>query len=186
MAKIKIGIIGYGSWVKEAYIPGLKHDERAEIVGISVRSETTIKSIKKDFGNSVDIYKGYEDLLASTKIEAVMVAVPDSVHAGAITAALNSGKAVFYEPPIAHTRALIPEIIKKLLAAPQITHADLELALVPAIIKASKLIKKQIIGNIQTASIRLQSSWGTDPNQDINNIARLSVWYTHVLNVLLD
>lgn len=185
MTKIKIGIVGYGSWVKDAYIPGLRHDGRAEIVGISARSEATIKSIKKDFGNSVDIYKGYEDLLASTKIEAVMIAVPDSVHAEAITAALASGKALFYEPPIAHTRELIPKLIKKLLEAPQITHADLELALVPAVIKASQMIEKQTIGNIQTASIRLQSNWGPDPNQDINNIGRLSVWYTHVLNVLL-
>lgn len=186
MNKIKIGIIGYGSWVKKAYIPSLKQDGRAEVVAISARSETTIKLIKEDFGDNIDIYQGYDDLLNSPKIEAVMIAVPDSVHAKAITAALNSGKAVFYEPPIAHTRTLIPEIIKKLLAAPQITHADLELALVPAIIKASNLIKKQVIGNIQTASIRLQSSWGKDPNQDVNNIARLSVWYTHVLNVLLD
>lgn len=186
MAKIKIGIIGYGSWVKDAYIPSLKHDKRSEIVGISARSEATIKSIKKDFGNSVDIYKGYENLLASTKIEAVMIAVPDSVHAEVITAALNSGKAVFYEPPIAHTRELVPKIIKKLLTAPQITHADLELALIPAVIRASEMIKEQIIGNVKTASIRLQSNWGPDPNQDINNIDRLSVWYSHVLNVLLD
>lgn len=186
MEKIKIGIIGYGSWVKKAYIPSLKHDGRAEVVAISARSETTMRLIKEDFGDSIDIYKGYEDLLSAPKIEAVMIAVPDSVHAKTITAALNSGKAVFYEPPIAHTRALIPEIIKKLLVAPQITHADLELALVPAVIRASELIKNQIIGNVQTASIRLQSNWGPDPNQDINNINRLSVWYTHVLNVLLD
>ena len=186
MKKIKIGIIGYGSWVKKAYIPSLRRDGRAEIVAISARSESTLKSIKEDFGDSIDIYQGYEDLLFSPRIEAVMIAVPDSVHAKAITAALNSGKAIFYEPPIAHTRALIPEIIKKLLAASQITHADLELALVPAISKASELIKKQVIGNVQSASIQLQSSWGKDPNQDVNNIARLSVWYTHVLNVLLD
>ena len=78
-----------------------------------------------------------------------------------------------------------PGIIKKLLAAPQITHADLELALIPAVIRASEMIKSRLIGNIQTASIHLQSNWGPDPNQDINNIGRLSVWYTHVLNVLL-
>ncbi|MEM7375371.1 MAG: Gfo/Idh/MocA family oxidoreductase [Bacteroidota bacterium] len=186
MAKIKIGIIGYGAWVKDAYIPALQKDERADIVAISARSEATIQSIKKKFGDRVDVYQGYTDLLASPTIDAVMIAVPDSVHAEAITAALASGKAVFYEPPIAHTRDLIPDIIKKLLAAPQITHADLELALVPAVVKASQLIQRHLIGNVQTASIRLQSNWGPDPHQDINNIHRLSVWYTHVLNVLLD
>jgi len=186
MGKIKMGIIGYGSWVRDAYIPSLKHDGRTEIVAISAKSEATIKLIKKDFGDSVDVYNGYKDLLGSPKIEAVMIAVPDSVHAKAITAALDSGKAVFYEPPVAHTRVLIPEIIKKLLIAPQITHADLELGLIPAITKAAEYIKNQIIGNIHTASIRLQSNWGSDPDQDTNNINRLSVWYTHVLNVLLD
>ena len=35
---IKIGIIGYGSWVKAAYIPALRHDGRAEVVAISARS----------------------------------------------------------------------------------------------------------------------------------------------------
>ncbi len=186
MNKIKIGIIGYGAWVKDAYLPGLKRDGRAEIVAFSARSETTIRLIKQDFGNTVDVYKGYDDLLKSSEIEAVMIAVPDAVHSKAITAALNSGKHVFYEPPIAHTRELVPQIIKKLLDAKQITHADLELALVPAIVKASELIKEKSIGNIQIASIKLQSNWGPDPNQDINNIGRLSVWYTHVLNVLLD
>jgi predicted dehydrogenase len=76
--------------------------------------------------------------------------------------------------------------MKKLLAAGQITHADLELAPVPAITKASQLIKEKLIGNIQSASIRLHSNWGADPDQDINNIHRLSVWYIHVLNVLLN
>lgn len=185
MEKIKVGIIGYGSWVKDAYIPSLKRDGRAEIIAISARSEATLQLIRKDFGNGMEVYAGFEELLRSSKIEAVMIAVPDAVHAKAITAALDSGKAVFYEPPIAHTRTLVPVIIKKLLAASQITHADLELALVPSVSHASELIKNRIIGNVQSASIRLQSNWGSDPNQDINNIHRLSVWYIHVLNVLL-
>jgi predicted dehydrogenase len=183
---IKIGIIGYGSWVKDAYIPGLKHDGRAEIAAISAKSETTLQLIRKNFGDNVEIFSDFMDLLKSRKIEAVMVAVPDSMHANIITAALNSGKDVFYEPPIVHTRELIPEVIKILINSPQITHADLELALVPAITKASRLIKEKTIGNIQSVSIRLQSNWGPDPDQDINNINRLSIWYTHVLNVLLD
>lgn len=186
MTQIKIGIIGYGSWVKEAYLPALTNDKRAKIIGISAKSDTTLQLIKNDFKNSIHTYKNYKDLLASPEIDAVMIAVPDALHAEAITAALKTRKAVFYEPPIAHTRTLVPIIIKRLLAAQQITHADLELALVPAVTKASEAIKNKTIGNIQTASIRLQSNWGKDPNQDINTISRLSVWYTHVLNVLLD
>jgi predicted dehydrogenase len=182
----KIGIIGFGSWVKAAYIPALNYDGRAEIVAISAKSESTLKLIKESFGNTVEIFQDYLDLLKAPNIDAVMIAVPDAKHAEIITAALDSGKAVFYEPPIAHTRKLVPQVIKKLVAATQITHADLELALVPVITKASQFIKEKVIGNTQSVSIRLWSDWGPDPDQDINNIHRLSVWYTHVLNVLMD
>ena len=47
MEKIKIGIIGYGSWVKKAYIPSLKQDGRAEIVAISARSESTKERLRR-------------------------------------------------------------------------------------------------------------------------------------------
>ncbi|HNW56469.1 MAG TPA: Gfo/Idh/MocA family oxidoreductase [Bacteroidales bacterium] len=181
---IKIGIIGYGDWVKNAYMPGLKHDGRAEIVSISARSKATQDLIRENFGDTVKVYSDYNDLLKSNA-DAIMIAVPDNMHSTIITTALKSGKAVFYEPPIAHTRELISETIKKLVAAPQITHADLELALVPAVVKAAELIRNKVVGNVQSAGIRLQSNWGPEPDQDINNISRMSVWYTHVLNVLL-
>jgi predicted dehydrogenase len=183
---IKIGIIGYGSWVKAAYLPALKRDGRASIVALSARSESTLKLIKENFGNTVDIVPDFRDLLKSANIDALMIAVPDSMHAELISAAIDSGKAVFYEPPIAHTRKLVPDIIRKLIAAPQITHADLELALVPAVTQSALFIKQKLIGNVQSASIQLHSNWGPEPDQDINNIHRLSVWYVHVLNVLLN
>src|SRR5260221_3024796 len=104
---IRIGIIGYGSWVKAAYMPALKHDGRAEVLAISARSESTLKLIKESFGHSVEVFGDFRDLLKSPKIDAVMIAVPDSRHAEMITAALDSVLPTFYEPPIAHKRELI-------------------------------------------------------------------------------
>lgn len=186
MSRIRVGLIGYGAWVKTAYIPALRHDGRAQIVAISAKRESTMACIQQDFGNDVETYQRFEELLQSPTIDAVMVAVPDALHATIITSALHSGKAVFYEPPLAHTRERIPEVINTLVAAPQITHADLELACVPAVAQAARFIKDRVIGSVQTARIRLHANWGPDPNQDTNNINRLSVWYTHVLNVLLN
>jgi predicted dehydrogenase len=186
MSKINVGIIGYGSWVKHAYLPALNRDSRAKIVAISAKSQATIDEINSDFDNKMTVYQGFEGLLNAPEVDAVMISVPDPVHASAITAALDSGKPVFYEPPIAHTRELIPEVIKKLLSAPQITHADLELALVPAVKRAQELIKNQLIGKIQNATVFLQSKWGPEPNEDVSNINRLSIWYIHLLNSVLN
>lgn len=185
MTTVRIGIIGYGAWVRDAYVPALGRDKRAEIVAVAGRRESTLKKIEEDFGNTVDIHGDYEDLLGSSRVQAAMIAVPDSLHARAICAALDSGKPVFYEPPLADRRAEGPQVAKRLLAAQQITHADLELALIPAVVVASERIRKGAVGKVQSAGIRLQSAWGPEPDQDTSSINRLSVWYVHVLNVLL-
>lgn len=185
MRTVAVGIVGYGAWVRDAYIPGLRRDQRAEIVGISARRESTLTKIEEDFGGAVEVHGDFEDLLDSSRVEAVMIAVPDSLHAKAISTALRTGKPIFYEPPLADSRERIPQMAKELLAAPQVTHADLELALIPAVIAASERIREGAVGNVHGASVRLQSAWGPEPQQDTSSINRLSVWYVHVLNVLL-
>lgn len=186
MSKIKIGIIGYGNWVKDAYLPALEYDGRAEIVAISAKSDKTIASIKSRFGSSIEIFRDYEKLLNSDRITAIMIAVPDHLHGLVILKAIESGKPFFYEPPIGHTRALIPQVLKKLIDAPQITHADLELGLIPVVSKASDIVKNKTIGDIQSIRISLNSNWGPEPNEDTNVINRLTLWYVHLFNIILD
>ncbi|PKH52470.1 hypothetical protein CXF68_18000 [Tenacibaculum sp. Bg11-29] len=184
--KTKLGIIGYGNWVKDSYIPAIKYDGRAKIVAISAKSDDTIATIKKEYGCSVTVYSNYNDLLYSDNVDAVMIAVPDAMHGEIIMEAIQSGKPLFYEPPIGHTRSLIAEVLKKLHSAPQITHANLELGLIPVISRAAEMIKAKRIGDIQSIKVSLRSNWGPEPNQDTNVINRLSLWYVHIINILLD
>ncbi len=185
-SKIKIGIVGYGNWVKEAYLPALEYDGRAEVVAISAKSDETIENIKFKFGRDFTTYKNYEELMDSSEVEALMIAVPDHLHGLVVIKAIESGKPFFYEPPIGHTRALIPKVLKKLINAPQITHADLELGLIPAVSEAAILLKQGELGEVQTVHISLNSDWGPEPHQDTNVINRLTLWYVHVLNTILD
>ena len=186
MSKIKIGIIGFGNWVKDAYLPALNYDGRAEIVAVSAKSDQTIATIKSKLGPTVKIYKDYEALLNSPQIDAFMIAVPDQLHGRVILKAIESGKPFFYEPPIGHSRTMVTEVLRKLIEAPQITHADLELALIPAVTKASEMVKNKSIGDLQSVRITLNSNWGPEPNQDTNVIHRLTLWYVHVLNSILN
>ena len=67
-----------------------------------------------------------------------------------------------------------------------ITHADLELGLIPAIGKAAEFTKLGAIGKVQSVEISLKSNWGPEPDKDTNTINRLSLWYVHLLNLILD
>jgi predicted dehydrogenase len=169
MQKIRIGIIGYGSWTRNAYLPALYKSGRADIISVAAPSNDTRQLIRKELGPDINIYDGYEKLLNGPRIDAVMIAVPDFMHEQALSAALDSGVAVFYEPPVTDKRRNILPVLKSLLSAAQITFADLELGLIPAVSRAANLVKANIIGKIQTASIRLQSNWGPVPNYDLCN-----------------
>ncbi len=185
MSKIRIGLVGYGSWTRKAYIPALLRDGRANIAAVTAPSKETRERIRRELGSEIEVHDSIEKLLTGPKLDAVMIAVPDSMHERTLLAALESDVAIFYEPPVADTRQRILPVIKRLLATDQITFADLELGLIPAVDRASQLVQTNKIGKIQTASIRLQSGWGPIPNYDLCNFNHLCTWYVDVLNRIL-
>ncbi len=186
MTKTRIGLIGYGSWTRNAYLPALYRDGRAEIISVAAPSNETRQIIHNELGSDIKVYDGIENLLNGSNVDAVMIAVPDSMHEHTLTMAIDSGAAVFYEPPITDKRRRIIPMLNRLLSATQITYADLELGLIPAVNRASILVQTEVIGKIQTANIRLQSGWGPIPNYDLCNFNHLCTWYVDVLNRILD
>ena len=185
MSLIRIGLIGYGKWVGEAYLPALKHDGRGVIVSVAAPSESTRKRIKTDLGPDVTVFEDFRKLLDGPEIDAVFIAVPDYLHEPTLIAALSSGLPVLYEPPVSNKRQNISPMIKRLLYAPQITHADTELIYVPVVDRAAELIKNNALGIMQTANIYLQSSWGPKPGFEISNINHMSTWYVNIFNRIL-
>jgi predicted dehydrogenase len=186
VSKISIGIIGYGSWTRQAFIPALNRDGRADIISIAAPSLDTRRRIQREMKPGINVLNGIESLLNGPEIEAVMIAVPDSKHELTLSIALDSGIPVFYEPPITDKRRRILPMLERLLKAPQITFADLELGLTPAVIRTSELVREKRFGKVQTASIRLQSGWGPVANYDLCNFNHLCTWYVDVLNLILD
>jgi predicted dehydrogenase len=185
MSKLRIGLIGYGSWARNAYLPALRHSGRANILSVAAPSERTRQLIRNELGNDLLVFDGFEALLNGPQLDGVMIAVPDFMHEAALTAALAAGVAVFYEPPLSHKRQHILPMLSRLLAAHQITHADLELGYIPAVKRVAELVQTQVLGQIQTVGLRLQASWQAEPHYDLSTIGRLAPWYVDVLNRIL-
>ncbi len=186
MSLIRIGLIGYGSWTREAYLPAIRRDGRSVVVSAAAPSESTRKRINVDLGPDVAVFDGFGKLPDWPELDAVFVAVPDFLHESALTAVLDAGLPVLYEPPVSDKRSNIAPMLRRLLDAPQITHADTELSYIPAVGRAAELIRDNTLGSMQTANIRLQSSWGPKPGFEISNINHMSAWYVAILNRILD
>lgn len=182
MTKLRIGLIGFGSWVRSAYLPALQYDGRAVITAVTAATESTRRKACEILGENAAVFDSYESLLSQAKVDAVMIAVPDSVHQTVLSAAIESGVAVFYEPPISHLRDQIPIMTDRLLAAPKVTFAHLELGYHPAVSRAAQLIKQNVIGSLHNVNITLHADWGVTENSDLCLMDRMTCWYVDVLN----
>ena len=182
---LNVGLIGYGTWTRMAYIPALRRDGRAEIVSAAAPSAATQQRIRAELGSEVAVFASAAELLNGPPVDAVFIAVPEAVHEEALSAALDAGVAIFYEPPIASQRQRIRPMLTRLLGASQVTHADLEIGFIPAFVEAARRLRSGVLGQPRTARIRLQSNWGADPASDLSTLNHLAPWYVDALNRIL-
>jgi predicted dehydrogenase len=98
-SRLRVGVIGAGRMNQRAHIPNLLA-ENCEIPAIADPRFETTKLVANAFG--IETAYGFcQDLLARDDIDAVVVAVPDQLHASIAVEALESGKHVFLEKPMA-------------------------------------------------------------------------------------
>jgi myo-inositol 2-dehydrogenase/D-chiro-inositol 1-dehydrogenase len=98
---MRFGLIGYGLWGRH-HAAAIAAAPGAELASIACASEATAAAARREFpGVPVDI--GYQALLARPGIDAVAVVVPNHLHALVGVAALEAGKDVLLEKPMATT-----------------------------------------------------------------------------------
>src|SRR2546425_10384800 len=98
---MRFGLIGYGLWGRH-HAAAIAKAPGADLAAIACASEATALAARQDFpGVPVDI--GYRSLLARADLDAVVVAVPNHLHAEVGVAALEASKDVLLEKPMATT-----------------------------------------------------------------------------------
>ncbi len=112
MAKtLKVGIVGVGG-IAGSHIPGWSASENAELVAGSDVNETVLKQWGAKHGVS-KLVTNPADLFKDPDIDIIDVCTPNNYHAPLAIAALNAGKHVICEKPLAPK----PADIKKMIAA---------------------------------------------------------------------
>ena len=98
--KIGIGLIGSGNFARNTILPNLTKIDDFELVGLSTSGSTSAgQTIKKyDFKYSTTDYK---KLLEDKDIDLIIIATPHNTHAKFAIEALDAGKHVYVEKPLA-------------------------------------------------------------------------------------
>ncbi|WP_062351359.1 Gfo/Idh/MocA family protein [Bacillus kwashiorkori] len=102
MEKLKVGVIGCGSIAKHRHLPEYEMNANVEIVAVCDIVPERAEQMAEKY--NAKAFTEYEELLKLEEIDAVSVCLPNYLHAPVSIAALNAGKHVLCEKPMATSR----------------------------------------------------------------------------------
>ena len=151
MNTVNVGVIGVGA-MGHNHARVYSRVENANLIATSDVRKRTLSQVSKKY--DAESYIDYEKLLENPEIEAVSVCVPTTHHHSVVMAAIEHGKDVLVEKPIAFTLKEAEEMIafaKKKGVKLGTGHVE---RFNPAIQKAKELIENDVIGDVVSASAK--------------------------------
>ncbi|UKS30815.1 Gfo/Idh/MocA family oxidoreductase [Paenibacillus sp. HWE-109] len=104
--KFRIGIIGCGGIANGKHLPSLTKLANVELVAFcDIEEDRAVTAAEKYGAEGAEVYVDYTELLQDSTIDIVHVLTPNDSHAEIAIAALEAGKHVMCEKPMAKTAA---------------------------------------------------------------------------------
>jgi predicted dehydrogenase len=110
MAKLRWGILGTSNFARNKMIPALKACEYADVCAIASRSLDKARAVAGHF-DIARAYGSYEALLADPDIDVIYNPLPNHLHVPWSVKALETGKHVLCEKPLAVSAAEAQELV---------------------------------------------------------------------------
>ncbi|MQA04163.1 MAG: gfo/Idh/MocA family oxidoreductase [Streptosporangiales bacterium] len=99
--RVRLAPVGLGRWAR-VLARGAQRGDVVELASCFSRDEERRAAFQQDFGIPRSA-ASYEELLADPEIEGVIITTPNDTHRDVCVQALEAGKAVYTDKPIAHT-----------------------------------------------------------------------------------
>ena len=99
MGKLRLGVIGAGSWAVASHLPEFaKRRDEIDFVGVSRKGDATLQKIKRDWDFQI-ASEDFHDVLEAG-VDICLVASPSGLHYEHAKAALEAGAHVLVEKPM--------------------------------------------------------------------------------------
>lgn len=150
---IRWGFIGCGEATERRALPAFSQLENSEIIAVMSRTPARAKAFAEKYGIE-RWYKDAQNLVTDPDVDAVYIATPPSTHSTYAIMALNAGKAVYVEKPLAISYDECLRVNRVAAAQRQACFVAYYRRYLPYFKKVKDLINSGVIGNILTAQIR--------------------------------
>lgn len=146
--KLKVGVIGCGAISQTRHIPEYVANKNVEIIGYFDFNTERAGQMAAKFGGKV--FESVDAMLADTDINAVSVCVANDAHAEISIKALEAGKNVLCEKPMATSLADCERMVAAAKANGMKLMIDQNQRLAKSHMKAKALLDQGLIGNVLT------------------------------------
>ncbi len=159
MDRIRWGMIGCGAVTEKKSGPALQQADRSELMAIASRTYSKAEDYAKRKGVPL-CFEDPMDLLQCSDIDAVYIATAPDSHAKYTIAALEAGKAVYVEKPMARTYDECLRMIEKQKETGLPVFVAYYRRTLPYFLKVKELLDSGVIGEVQSIDVTLKHGWG--------------------------
>jgi predicted dehydrogenase len=143
--RLGVGVVGAGRWAGLAHLPGWARDERCRIVGVCDLDLDRAAAAADRYEAKI-VTADYRVLLDRDDIDVIDVVTRDGEHIGVNRAAIEAGKHVLSEKPVAHDHRDVRELAELARARGLKTKVGLTFRYSPAVRYLKDLIARGDLG----------------------------------------
>jgi predicted dehydrogenase len=99
-ARLRVGVVGCGRVARSAHLPALARERGVELVALADGDEESLRAAARHAPRAA-LHADWREPIESSEADAVVVCLPNALHAEAAIAAFARGKHVYLEKPIA-------------------------------------------------------------------------------------
>lgn len=152
MSKIGIGVVGAGG--RSQVLQGVATDSRIDIRAVTDISPDRLKWFRDQVSATARTYTDLEAMLAQKDVNAVAIMSPDSLHEEHAMAALQAGKHIYLEKPMATSIEACDRIIVAAAKAHRQVTVGLNMRFMPMFKRMRDIIRRGDIGDIKAVWVR--------------------------------
>jgi len=109
---VRFGIAGFGLHAVKRLMPGFRLAQKARVTALSRRDPQRAQDSAKEYGIA-RWFTSVEELCRSSEVDAIFIATPDNRHLADTLAALDCGKPVLVEKPMAMNAAEASHMLER-------------------------------------------------------------------------
>jgi predicted dehydrogenase len=173
--RLGVGVLGAHAWAEKAHLPGYAAYDRAKLVAICDVIPERARAMADMFGIE-KVYSDANDLLNDPEVEMVDVCTPTETHLPLSLAAIEAGKHVLCEKPLAHDAKDAFMAARAADAKGVRTKLGFTFRYSPAIRQIHAWIRDGTLGEIFHVHGLEQNSQFLDPNFPLRQVSSDANW----------